>query len=168
MTMGRIAALHQKWVRLSPNGAMSAECQELNALYSLVVDGGSVKIPDRLAKLPDAKDDTPFVLDVLHAAAAEFSEHFRQINVGGSGVGVRMMDHDVAEDMIFRLLSSEKASLTEYEVVNKAAGIARKFGISMRPYLAHIDFGALSVSEKYAISAMLELTPEQDSYVWNR
>ena len=55
---------------------MCDECQELNALYSLCVDGGSVRIPDRLEKIPERKDGEPFVLDVLHKAAEEFAVQF--------------------------------------------------------------------------------------------
>ncbi|EKM53816.1 uncharacterized protein PHACADRAFT_125775, partial [Phanerochaete carnosa HHB-10118-sp] len=165
ITMGRVAALHQKWIRLSPAGAMSAECQELNALYSLAVDGGSIKIPERLVKVPQNVMQEPYVLDVLHDAAREFAEHFRQIGPEESNGGAASVD--VAEDMILRLLSSEKATMSEYEMLCKAAAIARKHGIDMRRYFSHVDFSALTVAEKYATASMLAMTEDEIPYVWN-
>ncbi|GJE97878.1 RNA-directed RNA polymerase domain-containing protein [Phanerochaete sordida] len=174
ITMGRVAALHQKWVRLGPAGAMSAECQELNALYSLAVDGGSVKIPERLVKVPQNTSDEPFVLDVLHEAARAFADEFQRNEVpvshglrvtageAGDGTGA-----EVAADMVLRLLSSETATMSEYEILCKASEIARRHDIPMRQYFSHIDFSALTVAEKYAATSLLQLTEEEIPYVWN-
>lgn len=164
MTMGRVAALHRKWVRYSPKGAMCAECQELNALYSLCVDGASVKVPERLEKIPESKDSTPFVLDVLHQAAEDFAARFQVI---GSVENLEV-DTDVATDMIIRLLSTDQVAISEYEIITKAVDIARKHNISMRQFLSHINFAALTTAQKYAVSSLLGLTSEEDPYVWNR
>lgn len=164
--MGRVSALHAKWVRLSPAGAMSAECQELNALYSLAVDGGSIKIPDRLIKLPEKTDPTPYVLDALHEAAKSFAEDFRLIT--SNATTVPDISESVANNIILTLLASSKATMSEYEVVCKAAALARKYSINIRHYLPHIDFSALTVAEKYAISNLLDLSAEEHPYIWNR
>ena len=58
--------------------------------------------------------------------------------------------------------------MSEYEVVTMAAAFARKNNIEMRPYLGHIDFGALGAAEKHALSVQLNLSPERDPYLWNR
>jgi hypothetical protein len=50
-SMGRASALYSKWV-CGPKGALSIECQELNALYSDSVDGAPIRIPDRLSNPP--------------------------------------------------------------------------------------------------------------------
>lgn len=166
ITLGRVSALHQKWVRRSPAGAMSPECQELNALYSLAVDGGSVKVPDRLTKLPDA-DSEPFVLDELHNAAQRFAETFHQTETALTSEPDK--DPYVAADVIMRLLSSESATMSEYELVSKAIAIARKHSIDFNRYLSHIDFGALSTAEKYILSTqLLNLKEEDHPYIWNR
>lgn len=164
--MGRVSALHSKWVRLNPAGAMSAECQELNALYSLAVDGGSVKIPERLIKLPERPDLPPFVLEVLHKASQDFSERFHQID--SDVTFVTELSEDVARDMVIRLLASESATMSEYEVVCKAVRVARKHSLDFSRYLPHIDFSALTVGEKYALSNLLDLSMEEHPYVWNR
>lgn len=144
---------------------MSAECQELNALYSLAVDGGSIKIPDHLRRLPETNSD-PYVLDVLHAAAQEFSEQFTQIKV--DVLSFTTINSETAHDVVLRLLSSQNATMSEYEVACKAASIARKHSIDMSRYLPHIDFSALTVAEKYAISSMLDLQEDEHPYIWNR
>jgi hypothetical protein len=70
-SLARVAALHQKWLRCKPEGALSVECQELNALHSQSVDGAKIKIPDRLSNPPETKE--PFILDLLADAASKTS-----------------------------------------------------------------------------------------------
>src|ERR1700691_4511118 len=70
----KVAALHQKWVRSSSQGALSSQCQELNALHSQSVDGARIKIPDRLLTPPES--DIPYIIDALGVAAADFSSGF--------------------------------------------------------------------------------------------
>ncbi|KAK7050249.1 RdRP-domain-containing protein [Favolaschia claudopus] len=50
--LARVASLHAKWAHGTPLGALSPECQELNALHSQAVDGAAVKIPERLSNPP--------------------------------------------------------------------------------------------------------------------
>ena len=165
--MGRLSALHQKWVKYSPKGAMCSECQELNALYSLSVDGGSVRIPDRLQKVPERPANAPpYVLDELHQAAEAFVQQFQLINI--EGIEQLPVTSEVALDMITRLLSADVAAISEYEAVMKACAIAQKHGIDMRPYLTHINYAALKTAEKYALCTLLGLEPDDYPYMWNR
>ena len=171
ISLGRITALHARWMRYSPKGAMCDECQELNALHSSVVDGASIKIPERLTTIPQKTDDSPhaaepFVLDALHEQTRAFLEEFQQrhpeaIQMGG-------ITQETAETMILSFLSSEKLALSEYETVTKAAALAVKHSINLLRYVSHIDFSALSVPEKYAVSIILNVTPEEAPYIWNR
>lgn len=166
MTMGRLASLHQKWVRYSPKGAMCEECQELNALYSLVVDGGSVKIPERLQKVPDPPEGVQYVLDALNAATAVFAHEFDHRNL--EVLHQLDLTTDEATDVVVRLLSHEKMAISEFELLMKAAAVARRHAIDIRPFLSHVDFGALTTSEKYAVMQCFNLSPEHHPYVWNR
>lgn len=148
---------------------MCSECQELNALHSSVVDGGSIKIPERLLKVPERQEgeDVPrFVLDVLHEEAVRFTEELQQT----LGVGDEQLEigEEEAEQNIVTLLSSSKMAVSEYELVMHAASIARKHNIDLTRFTAHIDFGALTTAEKYAVSVQLNLDPEQHPYIWNR
>ncbi|KAI0644794.1 RNA dependent RNA polymerase-domain-containing protein, partial [Trametes meyenii] len=162
MALARIVKLHSKWVRCSPKGAMSDQCQDLNALHSLVVDGGSVKIPDRLANPPE-DPTSPFILDLLQDSAKHFYDEFIQTaRVTESGV-----DAADAEDVLVGLLTSEKLAVSEFELAMMATRFADLHRIDIRKYIGNVDFSALSTAEKHALSFRLGLTPEKDPYVWN-
>ncbi|KAI0333202.1 RdRP-domain-containing protein [Cubamyces sp. BRFM 1775] len=164
MALARIVNLHNKWVRCSPKGAMSDECQDLNALHSLVVDGGSVKVPDRLTHPPEDPTD-PFILDLLRESAKAFYDEFIQTVAAQASE----QDNDTleAEEMLVGLLTSEKLAISEYELITMAARFADNHGLDIREHLGHVDFSALTTAEKDAISYKLGLTPEKDPYVWN-
>ncbi|KAI0712794.1 RNA dependent RNA polymerase-domain-containing protein [Cerioporus squamosus] len=163
MALARIVNLHNKWVRYSPKGAMSDECQDLNALHSLVVDGGSVKIPDRLLH-PPTEPDVPFILDQLREAAKAFHDEFMQ---GAAASGERNTDEVDSEELLVGLLTSDKLAVTEYELAMMAVRLAQKHQLDIRKHLGHVDFSAFSTAEKHAFSFHLGLTPQKDPYVWN-
>ena len=168
ISLGRITALHARWMRSSPKGAMCDECQELNALHSSVVDGASIKIPERLTTIPTQPDlPEPFVLDILHQNTARFEETYQLPDTTGLG-NVPSPAPEGAENMIFSLLSSEKMAVSEYGLIGHAARLARKHDIDLTQFVAHMDFSALSVAEKYAVGILLNLSPEQAPYIWNR
>lgn len=164
MALARIVNLHNKWVRYSAKGAMSDECQDLNALHSLVVDGGSVKIPDRLLH-PPTDFDVPFVLDLLREAAKAFHDEFMQ---GTDISGERHGDIVDPEDLLVGLLTSEKLAVSEYELAMMAVRFAGKHQLDISKHLGHIDFSAFSTAEKHAFSLTVGLTPQKDPFVWNR
>ena len=156
----------RKWVRSSPDGALSSQCQELNALHSQSVDGARIKIPDRLLTPPES--DTPYIIALLASAAEEFSNHFLQSHLTDGTSGLEENSEDDKE-LIRSLLQSSQNALSEYELFNIAFSIARRHSesVDFRPYLAHLDIGALTTQEKYALSSTVDLTPEDDSYIWN-
>ncbi|TFY59052.1 hypothetical protein EVG20_g7930 [Dentipellis fragilis] len=160
--MARSAALHNKWASCSPDGALSKECQELNALYSQAVDGARIQIPDRLKTPPAPKED--FVLSVLFAEAQKFSERFVQ---GPDITDSVDISRDTAEELIVQLLSVAEPAVSEYALLNKARAIARQHQIDFAPYLSHINFGALLTSEKYELGVSMNLPPAQQAYMWN-
>jgi len=161
--LARVASLHQKWLRCKPEGALSVECQELNALHSQSVDGAKVVIPDRLSSPPETTE--PFILDLLAEAASAFSTRFLE------SLPVYDMARDLPQDdamqYIRHLLRGERHAFTEFEMFNMAVAIAKKRGIDLRPMLPYLDLGALTVEQKYIVSSTLGLTPEEDRHVWN-
>lgn len=161
--MARVAALHQKWVKCKPEGALSVECQELNALHSQSVDGAKIAIPDRLCNPPDTNES--FILDLLAGAAESFSKRFCE------SLPVYDMARDLPRDdamlYIRHLLRGERHAISEFEMFNMVVAIARKRDIDVRPMLPHLNLGALTAEQKYIISSTLGLTPEEDHYVWN-
>ena len=161
--LARVASLHQKWIRCRPEGALSVECQELNALHSQSVDGAKITIPDRLSNPPETEE--PFILDLLADAATAFSERFLE----------SLPVYDVARDLpqddviqyIRQLLRGERHAFSEFEMFNMAVAIANKRDIDLRPMLPYLDLGALTVEQKYTVSFTLGLTPEEDRRIWN-
>lgn len=85
---------------------MCNECQELNALHSSVVDGGSIKVPERLLSPPKPEEGSPpFVLDVLHADATRFAEDFR--TESPELLADTLLPLGAAEETIRQLLTTE-------------------------------------------------------------
>ena len=161
--LAQVATLHQKWIRCKPEGALSVECQELNALHSQSVDGAKVVIPDRLRSPPEGNE--PFILDLLADAATAFSERFLE-SLPVYDIA-RDLPQDDAMQYIRQLLRGKRNAFSEFEMFNMASAIARKRGIDLRPMLPYLDIGALTVEQKYLVSSTLGLTPEEDRYIWN-
>ncbi|KAI6021731.1 hypothetical protein PISMIDRAFT_613287 [Pisolithus microcarpus 441] len=164
--LAKVVKLHQQWIRASPKGAMSAECQELNALHSQAVDGARVKIPDRLLTPPTPQGK--YILDVLAEAAKEYHANFGQI--GAIDLDTDTTSADDAADVLAELFRTKPNAVSEYELFNMALAFARKFSMTaeeLKLYLAHIDTGALAPHEKHAISSSLALTPMEHRRLWN-
>ncbi|KAJ6509835.1 RNA-directed RNA polymerase [Mycena vulgaris] len=169
--LARVAALHAKWIRGSPSGALSPECQELNALHSQSVDGAAIKIPERLTTPPAPPGgEDAFIINKLISAAREFADAFTQSN--RSTITVLSLDPTIGEQLLARLLQSAHNSLSEYELFTLALKLSRKLHMTRDQfllYLKYIDFGALTAAQKYAISHALDLDDRYDEYpfVWN-
>ena len=162
--LAKVALLHSKWVQASPEGALSSQCQELNALHSQSVDGARIKIPDRLLTPPEPT--TPFILDLLSAAAADFAERFTQTSSSSSLCAPSSAEE--AQHVILQLLKSQQNAVSEFDLFNMAQFLARTHSsLDIRPYLLHIDTGALTTEQKYVLSSTLSLSPQQDLWLWN-
>lgn len=145
---------------------MSDECQDLNALHSLAVDGGRVKIPDRLLSPPEPTE--PYIVDLLGNSARAFAESSVQQDREIISRGTLELEGGAAKEMLARLFAMDKPAVSEFEIVTMASSFARAHGLNIREQLAHIDFGALTVAEKHALSVQLGLTPETEPFIWNR
>ncbi|KAF5351219.1 hypothetical protein D9756_008167 [Leucocoprinus leucothites] len=162
--VARVSALHAKWARTSPEGALCAQCQELNALHSQSVDGASIKIPDRLTTPPEPTG--PFIVDLLEVHAINFAEEFEaQANAAEA---VAAVDQETAEALTLSLLRSKQHAISEFELFNIAYRFWQKYGLSnIQSLLTHIDVSALSTQEKYAVSSTLQLNAQENTYIWN-
>ncbi|KAI0268684.1 RdRP-domain-containing protein [Gloeopeniophorella convolvens] len=162
--MAQTSALHNKWARYSPDGALCKECQELNALYSQAVDGARVTIPDRLRAPPVPEDESQFVLNQLFSHTRTFAEGFL---VAEGGAPTAELPPETADELIVQLLSVKEPTVSEYKLINIARGIARKYNIDFRRFLSHVNFGALMTHEKYELAATLDVDPATEAYMWN-
>ncbi|KAG8689367.1 hypothetical protein FRC09_012451, partial [Ceratobasidium sp. 395] len=163
MSLGQVAYLHNRWAR-TLKGAMSKECQELNALHSQSVDGARIRIPERLRSPPEVTE--PFVLDVLAEKARVFADHF-SIKAAPE---LSNLEEVVAEVMLINLLSIDSGAFsasTEHEILQMCMRFAARNKIDIKNYLNHINFDALSAQEKYGLSSALDLTPKSHPFIWN-
>ncbi|KAK2464629.1 hypothetical protein APHAL10511_003322 [Amanita phalloides] len=167
--VARVAALHAKWVRSAEKGALSPECQELNALHSKAVDGGKVKIPERLAKPPDPKED--FILTLLEKDAKEFQDK-HAASADGRAL-LRYANPEDGKELLTRLLQSEQNALSEYELFELAYRHARKLSLDAKsnvditPFMNYVDFSALTLAQKYAMSNTLGVSADEHPEIWN-
>ena len=161
--VARVSMLHAKWARCSPDGALSVQCQELNALHSQCVDGANIKIPDKLATPPEQKE--PFILDRLEEASVEFSTRFGES--ASRRTEILTVDRLEGERLLGQLLKSNQSALSEYELFNLAYRLATKYSIDIRPYLAQIDMSALTTAEKHTITTTLSLSAVDYPFIWN-
>lgn len=161
--VARVSALHAKWARSSPEGALSVQCQELNALHSQCVDGANVRIPDKLATPPEQKE--PFIIELLEQASDEFSTRFAES--ASRRTEILVVDQLEGERLLGQLLKSSQSALSEYELFNLAYRLATKYSIDIRPYLAQIDMSALTTAQKHTITATLSLSAVDYPYIWN-
>lgn len=148
-------------------GALSPECQELNALHSQSVDGAQVKIPDRLTNPPRRTDAEPYILDLLEADRNAFADEFLHAETIPLRDTVATMDNDGARDLLVALLQSQQSAVSEYELFNLAILVARKHKVDIKKYLNHLDMSALSAQERHALSLILGLSANDHPYVWN-
>ncbi|CAE7099567.1 unnamed protein product [Rhizoctonia solani] len=163
MDLGRVASLHIKWAH-TLKGAMSPECQELNALHSQSVDGARIRIPERLTKPPEVAE--PFVIEVLVAKARSFAQKF----LATEAVCFDGLDPQTAEAALKTLMSLDSSAFpasTENEIVQLCRRFARWNMLDFKDYLNYVDFSALTANEKYALCSGLDLTPESHPFIWN-
>ena len=162
ISMGKAASLHARWVRCRPEGAMSKQCQELNALYSQCVDGAMIRIPDHLRTPPEPSE--PFIVDVMLEEAKIFAQQWLANNASLT----TKVEQNSDEQSIIALLSSERLSMSEFQALQLAGKIARRSSIDLRQYYPLMNFSALGVAEKHLVCSMFEMNNSEMRMVWNR
>lgn len=139
MSLGRVKNLYLKWARLK--GPMSAECQQLNRLFSQCVDGNRIKVPQSLEDPPEpSAESSPFILDILHNAA---SSHIRTKLAGEDPLP------GLSEtDMVDLLLNRDTLAVSEYELVQLVLRKCSFDGLAFSEYAPFFNFQALTDEQK--------------------
>lgn len=127
------------------------------------MDGAGIKIPDRLTTPPELNE--PFILDILADASSDFAAQFAQLEPARTAI--TSTNAEEGKKLMDQLLQSNQRAISEYELFCLAYRIAQKHSLDLRHLLNHIDLSALTTKEKYALSLSLNLTPEEQPYVWN-
>lgn len=162
-SLGRVKNLYMDWARAK--GAMAAECQELNRLFSQCVDGNRINIPQRLEKTLRATEtvgsepgEPQFILDRLHDAAKQTIAQ-RQNNA-----------HDVQEysfEALELLLERDDISISEFELVKLVSRWCGNNDTSLQEFLPYFDLNILAADEKAWILAHLPPADRLPSQVLN-
>jgi hypothetical protein len=156
-SLGRVKNLYLDWARLK--GPMSAECQELNRLFSTCVDGNRIKVPSTLEDCPQLPPNAPpFILDTLHEAAKMFIK-----NRQGSSQSCDGYTFDAME----LLLCRDDVVMSEFELVKLTHRWCLKNQADLADFLPLFDFNRLRVHEKAWTLSQLPPAAETPSMVMN-
>ena len=156
-SLGRVKNLYLKWARLK--GPMSAECQQLNRLFSQCVDGNRIKVPTSLEDPPEpARDAAPFILDVLHGDATTIIRNVvdREANTEGYG-----------DDTIDLLLSRDRFAFSEFDLVQLVLQRCDRNSLSFADYTAYFNFSSLSDEQRAWLLGRLPAIKDMPSLVRN-
>jgi len=147
-SMGRAKALYLEWARVK--GPMSAECQELNRLYSTCVDGFNIKIPERLKNHPPPSN-SPFILDTLHDVAKTFIQSQQKSSPSYDGYNFGAME---------LLLSCDNVAMSEFELVQLTYRWCQQNKFDLMDFLHLFDINLLTAEEKAWMLSQLPVSVE--------
>ena len=154
-SLGRVKSLYLDWARVK--GPMSGECQELNHLFSMSVDGNRIKVPNHLEDPPKPETDN-FILDTLHKAASKFAATYQSQSQHWDGFTF---------DAMQLLLSREEFALKEFELVKLTYRWCLRNQARLVDFLEYFDFDRLSDEEKAWVLSQLPSSFELPSLVVN-
>lgn len=139
VSLGRVKNLYLDWARA--NGPMSAQCQELNRLFSQCVDGNRIRIPDKLETPPQPSDDaSPFILDILH------DDGKKRVDDMSLLLTTETKGFDV--DAIQLFLNRDDIPVSEFECIKWAHLWCVRNQMSFENLLHLFDFNALTSEQK--------------------
>jgi regulator of nonsense transcripts 1 len=137
-SLGRVKNLFLDWARLK--GPMSAECQQLNRLFSMSVDGNRIKVPPILESPPQPPSDAPpFILDTLHNAAKDLILARQDYSYSCGGYNFDAME---------LLLSRDDVAMSEFELLKLTYRWCRRNNTALVDFLHLFDVNLLTAEEK--------------------
>lgn len=118
---------------------MSAECQELNHLFSRCVDGNRIKVPKHLEDPPNPHSGAPpFILDILR----------EQIGTTSSAGNRTSSLVDMSCDRLQLLLSRDDVAFSEFELLQMTMRWCTQHGQSLEDFFEYFDFSKLTDVQK--------------------
>lgn len=150
-SLGRVKNLFLDWARLK--GPMSPECQQLNRLFSMCVDGNRIKIPPKLESPPQPSPDNPqFILDILHNEAKRLIQAPQSNNHNFDGYNF---------DAVELLLSRDEVAMSEFELIKLTFRWCRRNHAALEDFLHMFDVNLLTSEEK--IWTLNQLPPSAET-----
>ena len=156
-SLGRVKNLFLDWARLK--GPMSAECQQLNRLFSMCVDGNRIKVPPILESPPRPPSGTPpFILDTLHGAAKGLIQARQDNSHNYDGYNFDAME---------LLLSRDDVAMSEFELVKLTYRWCQRNNAALMDFLHLFDVNLLTAEEKTWTLNQLPPSVEAPSLILN-
>lgn len=130
------------------------------------MDGAPVKIPDKLLSPPEDLAN-PFILDILAEDAKIIVQGWKD-NTTVSTLTSLDPPKPLSEADLLDLLASESLALPEYARVQMMFSYCRRTQSSPTPYLAAIDWQALTSIERHTVEEYLMPFYDPGPILWNR
>ncbi|KAF2495767.1 hypothetical protein BU16DRAFT_356202 [Lophium mytilinum] len=156
VSLGQVKNLYLDWARLK--GPMSAECQQLNRLFSQCVDGNRIKIPEHFKDPPKPPPTTPFIVDVLHEGARSLLD--------AAAIMPGNIEHG-SFDALELLLSRDSLALSEFELIQLALRWCDKNHEDFAELAPLFNFNSLSDQQKAWTLTRLPTTENLSCLVMN-
>lgn len=156
-SLGKVKNLFLDWARLK--GPMSAECQQLNRLFSMCVDGNRIKVPSTLESPPQPPPNAPpFILDILHDAAKALVQARQASNDNYNGYSFDAME---------LLLSRGDVAMSEFELVKLTYRWCQKNNTALKDFMHLFDVNLLAAEEQAWTLNQLPPSAEAPSLIMN-
>jgi len=158
VSLGRVKNLFLEWARIK--GPMSAECQQLNRLFSSCVDGNRIKIPTALESPAKVEGSSlvPFVLDELHEHGKNFIQNRQQSEHILEGYTF---------DALELLLAKDNMAMSEFEAFKLAYRWCIQNDRHIATLLHYFDFAMMGQEEKSWVVGLLPPTLDFPALVMN-
>ncbi|KAL2827983.1 RNA dependent RNA polymerase-domain-containing protein [Aspergillus cavernicola] len=161
ISLGRVKKLFLEWAVRSKDGALSSECQELNRLHSLCVDGNRIKIDERLMKLPTLTQEhnDSFILNILHLEAEKESQQ----RIAKRGSWEEFDSREVIETIL-----CQPRMCSEFHMLRLAYEWCRRTGSAeLSELLPYFNLSALTVEQQHWLLHVLPPSTEFPALVMN-
>ena len=153
-SLGRVKNLYLDWARLK--GPMSAECQQMNRLFSQCVDGNRIRIPSNLEDPPETH--SPFILDTLHDAARASID-----------IAINREQRLAAYpfDVVDVFANRDEVALSEFELIQLVLEKCDQTDRSFTDYAAWFNYSALNDTQQAWLSSRLPASQPMLSLIKN-
>lgn len=156
-SLGQVKNLFMNWARAK--GPMTAECQELNRLFSQCVDGNRIQIPGKLKTAPSPDPDSPpFVLDYLHERAVASIKAVYPVSKHWN---------DLPTDVVELLIARDDIAISEFKLIQLTLRWCRTHAMQFQDFLHYFDCNVLTSEEKIWLLEQLPVVPGSPALINN-
>ncbi|CAG8586766.1 4785_t:CDS:1, partial [Racocetra fulgida] len=152
--VSRCANLFTKWA--DAKGPSCEECKEINKLFSLAIDGQSVKISDILQRPPEVTEQVlqSRIWNKLVTAAERKREEKRQ-NISESFTEDLSNQRIVDPEELREFLGEGRYDITDYDMLCILMKWCKANNLKLDEFLCYINFSSFNAGEKCLVSDLI-------------